>query len=377
MPWKSVKELEREEELVLDARAVFSCRSAGRKVAEHPHPYRMAFQRDRARIVHCAAFRRLDGKTQVFLNGTGDHFRTRLTHTMEVASVARTIARALGLNEDLAEAIALAHDLGHPPFGHAGEEELHRLMQGHGGFDHNVQSLRVVELLEERSPELPGLNLSHEVLEGLRKHEKVYFLPDGTRHPSCCLEGQLADLADEIAYSTHDVEDGLESGLLDAKSLGALELWEDAVALARQGQGSEAAEAPALHGVVLRSLMNLLVDDLVRTSATTMDASGCKDVGEVRMHPEKIIQFSRGMQKKMRELKSLLYREFYFHPSVESVHRQRCQILRNAFTSVVENPALLGRKAHQRIGQEGLERTVCDYLAGMTDRYLIGGFGGD
>ena len=210
-----------------------SSESAGRARAEQEHSFRTCYQRDRDRIIHGTSFRRLDGKTQVFLNGKGDHYRTRLTHTIEVASISRTVARALGLNEDLAEAIALAHDLGHTPFGHSGEETLDRLMKDHGGFDHNGQSLRVVETLEESYPQQPGLNLSHEVTEGLRKHDSTLTHPKLGDHPSASLEAQVANVADEIAYYGHDLEDGLASGLLLEKELENLDVWREASASAR------------------------------------------------------------------------------------------------------------------------------------------------
>src|SRR6187399_3280546 len=219
--------MEATERAVLAPFAQKSADSAGRTHSERRHPHRTEYQRDRARIIHCRAFRRLEYKTQVFLNGTGDHLRTRLTHTIEVASISRTIARALGLNEDLTEAIALAHDLGHPPFGHSGEEVLDELMRPHGGFDHNVQSLRIVELIEQKYPRFPGLNLSFEVLEGLQKHAAFYDPPSrgGERHPSPSLEAQIANLADEITYYSHDLDDGLDFQLITAAQLAELEVW--------------------------------------------------------------------------------------------------------------------------------------------------------
>jgi dGTPase len=232
--------------------------SAGRLRPEKEHSFRTCFHRDRDRIVHGTSFRRLDGKTQVFLNGTGDHYRTRLTHTIEVASISRTVARALGLNEDLAEAIALAHDLGHPPFGHCGESTLDRLMKEYGGFAHNDQSLRVVELLEESYPQQPGLNLSYEVLEGLQKHHRELRHSNGTIHPHPSLEAQVANVADEIAYYSHDLEDGLESGLLLEPELSVLDLWQEASAQAETESGGTLESAgPRTHRkFILRCLIN-------------------------------------------------------------------------------------------------------------------------
>src|SRR5688572_11779428 len=222
------QELEEQERALLAPWAQKSSGSAGREHPERRHPHRAEYQRDRARIIHSRAFRRLEYKTQVFLNGTGDHLRTRLTHTFEVANITRTIARVLALNEDLAEAIALAHDLGHPPFGHSGEQTLNELMREHGGFDHNAQSLRIVDVIESRYPKFAGLNLSHEVREGLQKHARFYRAgaSDGL-HPQPSLEAQLANLADEITYYSHDIDDGLDFQLLDAEQLANLAVWRD------------------------------------------------------------------------------------------------------------------------------------------------------
>ena len=255
---KTRDQMEREEALTLAAYAQHDAASAGRRHPEGPHPYRTPFQRDRARVIHSRAFRRLEYKTQVFLNGTGDHLRTRLTHTIEVASVSRTIARALGLNEDLAEAIALAHDLGHPPFGHPGEHTLDRLMQGHGGFDHNAQSLRIVELIESTYPEFRGLNLSFEVTEGLRKHQTFYDpLPgrdeDGGYHCPT-LEAQIANLADEITYNSHDLDDGLDSDLIRADQLGGIALWQETRGAVLAGY--PALESRDLCATIIRRLID-------------------------------------------------------------------------------------------------------------------------
>ncbi len=367
--WKTRCELEEEENASLAPYAVYSQKSLGRPKKEKPHPYRTLFQRDRARVIHSAAFRRLDGKTQVFLNGTGDHFRTRLTHTIEVASVSRTIARALGLNEDLAETIALAHDLGHPPFGHAGEEKLNSLMKEHGGFDHNVQSLRTVEVLEEKYPRFPGLNLSFEATEGLRKHDKVYRMPDGSHYASPSLEAQVADLADEITYYSHDLDDGIEAGLLDPDKLNEVLLWRDA---AEEGKGMFRRIDPIHHrGYIIRVLTNREVDDVVFTSAKRISRSGVRSVDEVRSLPGRLVSFSSELRKANIQLRRFLYKELYHNPAVAEVHRRCCGLLDNAFGYYREHPSALGRKAGSRLRKEGLERTICDYLAGMTDRYLL------
>jgi dGTPase len=365
----SREDLEAEENRRLAPYAVHSAASLGRARPEEPHPYRTHFQRDRARIIHSSAFRRLDGKTQVFLNGSGDHFRTRLTHTMEVASVARTIARALALNEDLAEAVALAHDLGHPPFGHSGEHQLNLLMREHGGFDHNVQSLRVVETLEEKYPRFTGLNLSFEVLEGMRKHDAILYLPDGSpfSHPN--LEGQVADLADEITYYSHDLDDGLESGLLQPEQLESVPLWQESCDLAR----NERKRLHPLHdrGFIIRCLINREVDDLITASAARLRQARIRSLDDVRHHRADLIGFSPALKRHNATLKKFLYRHLYYHPGVAGVHERNCQMLEAAFHRYCAQPGLLGRKARSRLQKQGLERTVCDYLAGMTDRYLL------
>jgi len=228
---KTRSQIETEERKNFSQFGQYNSESAGRKHPEPPHSYRTAFQRDRARIIHSRAFRRLEYKTQVFLNGTGDHLRTRLTHTIEVASVSRTIACALGVNQDLAEAIALAHDLGHPPFGHTGEKKLNQIMLQDGGFEHNIQSLRVVELLETLYPEFDGLNLSYEVLEGIRKHDKGYYRPSyknkkEENFPNPSIEAQIANMADEITYYSHDLDDGLDHKLINEQKLNVVTLWQ-------------------------------------------------------------------------------------------------------------------------------------------------------
>lgn len=352
--------------------AARSSASLGRKVAEEQHPYRTAFQRDRARIIHSSAFRRLDGKTQVFLNGTGDHFRTRLTHTIEVASVTRSIARALGLNEDLAEAVALAHDLGHPPFGHAGERELDHLMREHGGFDHNEQSLRVVELLEEKYPRFPGLNLSFEVIEGLRKHASFQTGPDGVRWKNPSLEGQVADIADEITYYSHDLDDGLDSGFLKPEELARLDLWNEAVGEAASGFHRK-LDPVAHRGYIIRCLTNREVDDVVAGTAARLQKHHIESLDQVRNFPRPLVGFSADLRGKNAALRRFLYRNFYENPGVAGVHERCCLRLRSEFQKLCAKPSLLGRKAARRVRAQGLERTVCDYLAGMTDRYLLAG----
>jgi len=346
--------------------------SVGRLRSESEHPFRTCYQRDRDRIVHGTSFRRLDGKTQVFLNGKGDHYRTRLTHTIEVASISRTVARALGLNEDLAEAIALAHDLGHTPFGHSGEETLDRLMKDHGGFDHNGQSLRVVETLEESYPQQPGLNLSHEVTEGLRKHDRSLNHPLHGEHPSPSLEAQVANVADEIAYYGHDLEDGLASGLLLEKELEDLDLWREASAKAREESGGLISSAgPRTHRkFIIRGLINREVEDLVSTSREAIRSSGVFTVDDVRRHPVKLVGYSPELKSRNSALRRHLYAKFYHHPEVRGTNDKACRQMEAVFTNLVNNPSSLGSRSLTRLERDGLHRVVADYVAGMTDSYL-------
>jgi dGTPase len=338
-------------------------------IEEPGHAYRAGIQRDRARIIHCTSFRRLDGKTQVFLNGTGDHYRTRLTHTIEVASISRTIARALRLNEDLAEAIALAHDLGHPPCGHRGEEELDTLLKGHGGFDHNAQSLRVVEVLEEKYPQFSGLNLTWDVLEGIQKHAEGYTHSlSGHHHPSPSLEAQITDLADEIAYSSHDLDDGLDAGLLSLESLEEVPLWKQATATALR---ECPATNPAIHrGFIIRCLVNHLVDDLVSQTAANIGSSSVENLDDVRNHPSRLASFSIATRKEISALRRHLFQNLYHHPEVAEANNNAARLISELYHFLITNPDKMGRKARERIERDGLHRSAGDYISGMTDRYL-------
>ena len=364
--------------------------SRGRKFPESSHPYRTEFQRDRARIIHSRAFRRMEYKTQVFLNGTGDHLRTRLTHSIEVASISRTIARALSLNEDLAEAIALAHDLGHTPFGHSGEETLAECMREHGGFEHNRQSLRVVELLENAYPNFPGLNLTFEVREGLQKHQAFYepaeevaevsnlrSEEDGTletcptlqkyRCPS--LEAQIANLADEITYYSHDLDDAVDFEILSTAQLEENAVWEKShhAVCARYPNARE----PELHKLIIRDIIDVQVQDVVATSGRSIVDAGVHSVDDVRKELAPLIRYSDELQEANRALRRFLYQNVYYHPRVTEVNQRACEMLRRVFEAYLADPERLGEAAAKRIEQEGLHRTVCDYLAGMTDRYLM------
>jgi dGTPase len=356
---------------MLAAFAQKSGESRGRKCFEPSHAYRTEFQRDRARIIHSRAFRRMEYKTQVFLNGTGDHLRTRLTHSIEVASISRTIARALRLNEDLAEAIALAHDLGHAPFGHSGEEMLAQCMRDHGGFDHNRQSLRAVELLETPYPDFPGLNLTFEVREGLRKHERPYKFPiPGAEEYDCAsLEAQVADLADEITYYSHDLDDAVDFEILSPAQLEENEVWHNSHrAVLSRYKGALESE---MRKLIIRDIIDREVHDLVTTSAASIAQSGVQTADDVRRQKAPLIRYSNDLAKTNRALRKFLYQNVYYHPRVSEVNQRACEMLRRVFEAYLAVPDRLGESAMRRIEKEGLHRTVCDYVAGMTDRYLM------
>jgi dGTPase len=366
------EDIEKVEDEQLAPWAVRSRESAGRIHAESEHAYRTAFQRDRDRILHSTAFRRLQYKTQVFVYHEGDHFRNRLTHTLEGAQIARTIARALGANEDLTEAIVLAHDLGHTPFGHAGERAMQQLLAEHGGFEHNRQSLRIVDWLETRSDRLRGLNLCEETRAGLLKHgaERPLHshpvpLPALAESPS--VEAQIANLADSIAYGAHDVDDGVRSGLIDAAALGALEVWQAARARANEHARGES------HSVrpVIVQLVDLLVSDLIETSAARLAASGAASSAELRARPERTVALSAAGEARQRELARFLRHALYQHPQVLRMTAKGQRILSELWTAYSQEPRLLPPGVPARVGDEPLERAIADYLAGMTDRFAM------
>jgi dGTPase len=370
--------LEAQELATLAPYARKSAESAGRKHREPRHPHRTEYQRDRARIIHSRAFRRLEHKTQVFLSGTADHLRTRLTHTIEVASISRSIARALALNEDLAEAIALAHDLGHAPFGHSGESALNRLMRAHGGFDHNHQSLRIVELLETKYPEFPGLNLSFEVLEGLHKHTppprpaargRALAARAAAPFYQPSLEAQIANLADEITYYSHDLDDGLDSRIIEPAQLAGLEVWRHSHEEVRRDFPRLAG--PELNGYVIRCIIDRQVQDVISSSAAAIAASRVRTADDVRRQRRPLIRYSPPLRAANRVLRKFLYANLYYHPGVAVINRRACRMLRDVFNLYVRHPSLLGRNTVRRLRREGLERSVCDYLSGMTDGYLL------
>src|SRR5579872_4739795 len=312
------QELEQLERQSLAPYAQFSADSRGRKYKEPPPEWRTEYQRDRDRVIHSRAFRRLEYKTQVFLNGTGDHLRTRLTHTMEVAAIARNIARALRLNEDLVETIALAHDLGHSPFGHKGEMVLNRLMKGHGGFEHNRHSLRVVEELEQKYPLFPGLNLTWEVREGLVKHHTSYDHPGqrkGFEARSSSLEAQVANLSDEITYYSHDLDDGLDSGLLSEKQLNRdVRIWREASRTVVRQYGKLPDECRRYF--TIRCIIDLQVRDVVETTEERILKAGVKSADDVRLQSKALVQYSLARRALNLELRDYLYKNLYYNPVV-------------------------------------------------------------
>ncbi len=352
--------------------AVRSSLSRGRRYEEAEHPFRSVFQRDRDRIIHSHAFRRLEYKTQVFVYHEGDHYRTRLTHTLEVSQISRTIARALGLNEDLAEAIALAHDLGHPPFGHVGEQTLDGLLKGKGGFEHNAHSLKVVEVLEKRYPDFDGLNLSFEVREGIIKHSSEHDRPGaveeyGADMPS--LEAQIVDLADEIAYNNHDIDDGLSSEMIEPEQLLEVELW-------RENFDKIAAELKGCDFKIhkyqtIRQLINLQATDLIENISRTIKEEGITSVEDLRARSGVLACFSPEMQQKNVKLKVFLMDNLYNHYRVLRMASKARKIITELFTLYLDDLRLMPPHFAVQADRVGKERLVCDYIAGMTDRFAL------
>ncbi|HZR21149.1 MAG TPA: deoxyguanosinetriphosphate triphosphohydrolase [Verrucomicrobiae bacterium] len=367
------EELEQLERQSLASYAQLSGDSRGRKYREEPPEWRTHFQRDRDRVIHSRAFRRLEYKTQVFLNGTGDHFRTRLTHTMEVAGISRNIARALKLNEDLGETIALAHDLGHSPFGHKGEAVLDRLMKQEGGFEHNRQSLRIVEELEQKYPLFPGLNLTWEVREGLSKHHTAYDNPRQRREfhlASPSLEAQVANLADEIAYYSHDLDDGLDSGLLSEKQLRAqVRLWHQAAKTVEVQYGKLPDECRRYF--IIRCITDLQVKDVVTTTENLIREAKISTADDARSHPRALVHYSVERGQLNTELCQFLYQNLYDNPAVNEPHFRARLVLEALFQHYLANHQEIGSQARKQARRNGWPRAVCDYLAGMTDRYAL------
>jgi dGTPase len=355
------------ERVLLAPYAMHSADSAGRQHAEAPHPYRGPYQRDRDRIIHSAAFRRLSHKTQVFTGDMGDYHRTRLTHTLEVSSIARTIARALRLNEDLVEALALAHDLGHPPFGHSGEDVLDKCLANHGGFNHNEQALRICELLESGYPDFPGLNLTREVLEGQRhranKNGTIGSPPTETQ----LLEVQVVDAADSIAYDAHDADDSLELGLLELNQLLHLTLWREAQNMI--GDRAKQSERQTRRAIV-HKVIDWQVSDVIKHAQREIASGQIKSVADVRKSPV-VIQPSAELAEKKIELEHFLFDKVYRNEKLLAKRREAQHALRESFDKLMANPLLLSGKFRRLAEREGMPRAVADYLAGMTDRYAF------
>jgi dGTPase len=350
------EDLERDEERRLLVWAARSGRSRGRRHPEPEDPLRTVFQRDRDRVLHSTAFRRLLGKTQVFVSDTGDHYRVRLTHSLEVSQIARAISRSLRLNEDLTEAIALAHDLGHAPFGHVGGDVLAELMRGHGGFEHNRQALRIVEKIEIGYPAFEGLNLTAEVRDSLLKHGGA----DSAEGAVLPLEGQVVDWADGIAYNSHDLDDGLRSGILDGSEVRKLEIWRRAEDAARSRPGSGTRE---LHrSRVVAALIHLQVSDLVAATSVRLEAARTAP-------PERAVGFGEDLAQPERELRRFLYERFYTHHKVNRMRHRAREIVARLFEALTGDLGLLPPRYKRIAEEEGGPRAVSDYIAGMTDRY--------
>lgn len=357
--------------------AARSSQSRGRKYTEELRDERPAFERDRDRIIHCAAFRRLEYKTQVFVNHEGDYYRTRLTHSLEVAQIGKGMARRLKLNEELTEALALAHDLGHTPFGHTGEEVLNRLLEGHGGFEHNFQSLRVVDELEERYPGFNGLNLSWEVREGIIKHSSPYDRPAeiiGEFLPGIVptIEAQIINFADEVAYNNHDIDDGLKSGYITPAQLSQVELWSevyDGVEARYPGIDSERKMYQTIS-----ALIGLFIKDLTATTLANLDRFGIRDMDDLRRVNRQVVGYSPELSRKNRELKRFLMENLYRHYKVERMRIKAERCLTQLFETYLKHPTLLPRKYLKKMDKIGRERVISDYIAGMTDRFALDEF---
>ncbi len=363
--------LEELEDRALAPYAVRSKDSKGRAYLDDEPEYRTAFQRDRDRVIHTTAFRRLEYKTQVFIYFEGDYFRTRLTHTLEVAQIGRTIARALGANEDLVEVICLAHDLGHSPFGHSGELALARLMKDAGGFDHNKQSLRIVTQLEQRYAEFPGLNLTWEVREGMVKHESEYDIADAREYdPSLRgnLETQICNVADELAYTTHDLDDGLRSSMLAPEMLDGITLWQ----LMKEEvnwRGPVLTDLDRNH--IYRELVGLMVTDLIKATDRRLKDAGVKSPVDIQRLKTNLVGYSEEMQRDNRQLKDFLYKNLYSHYRVLRMAVKAERVINDLFAAYSRDPAILPEGLQGIIPSRGLERTICDYIAGMTDRFAV------
>jgi dGTPase len=365
------KELEALEDQALAPYGIRSKDTKGRCFPEEEPEYRTAFQRDRDRILHTTAFRRLEYKTQVFINYEGDYYRTRLTHTLEVAQIGRTVARALGANPELTEGICLAHDMGHPPFGHNGEMTLAHLMQDHGGFDHNKQSLRIVTKLEQRYPDFDGLNLTWELREGIVKHESEYDIADARNYDPDLrghLEAQITNAADELSYTAHDLDDGLRSGMINASMLEGITLWE--ILVESVGWRGHELDDLSRHRMI-RNLIDMEVTDLTHTTDQHLRESSVRSVVELQKLPYNVIGFSEEMSRRNRQLKDFLYANLYRHHRVVRMATKAERIISDLFKAYLREPAILPSHVQDLSEERGLERNICDYIAGMTDRFAV------
>lgn len=363
------RQMERQEEQMLASYAAKSSRSHGRFYQEPEHPYRTAFQRDHDRIIHSRAFRRLEYKTQVFVIHEGDYYRTRLTHSLEVSQIARTLARVLKLNADLVEVIALAHDLGHGPFGHSGEDALRDLMEGYGGFDHNLQALRIVDLLEERYPSFPGLNLTWEVRDGLNKRRVELPGSPGGSDGNLSLEAQVVDMADEIAYTHHDLDDGITSGLIEEEALQGIPLWRE---IAKEVARSRLRLDRELRKYwMIRTLIDRTVTDLLHAATERLKKHRIRLPSDAQAISERMIQFSSTMLRQRASLKVFLNDVLYRHHKVVRMADKARRFLTALFEAYLRQPEQLPDTARTRLKSEDPHRVICDYIAGMTDRYAM------
>ena len=369
----SQKQIRETEELLLAPYAMKSCKSKGRAYPEKEHPYRSCYQRDRDRIVHSAAFRRLEYKTQVFVNHEGDYYRTRLTHTIEVSQIARTIASALRLNVDLTEAIALAHDLGHTPFGHSGEEALNELMAKLGGFNHNVQGLRVVDCLEERYPDFPGLNLSWEVREGIVRHSSAFDragkIKGFTSKGLPALETQVVDIADEIAYDNHDLDDGIMSKLIREEDLKAVPAWAKKDKQIRKAYPGVKDEIRKYQ--VIRSIINEQVTDVLTQTENNIRRHKIRKQQDVLKLPVRLVSFSKELENMRKPMREFLQNNLYQHYRVVRMSNKAYRFITSLYNVYLDKPEQLPPSTHNRLKKEDKHQVVCDYIAGMTDRYAL------
>ncbi|OHB53751.1 MAG: hypothetical protein A2Y07_08745 [Planctomycetes bacterium GWF2_50_10] len=356
---------------VFKSYAVTESGSKGRKFAQAGHSYRNAFERDRDRIIHCDAFRRLAGKTQVFAPGLDDNYRSRSTHTIEVAQVGRTIARVLGINETLTEAICLAHDLGHSPFGHSGEMVLNKISASFGGFEHNRQTLRIVDLLEHPYVEFAGLNLMYETRLGLAKHRSPYDRPEEHREFNEAvgpLEAQAADIADRIAYNAHDFEDASRAGLLDVEQLATIEIYNIAAARCK----AELIEDASIRKTrIAKAIIDTLVSDVIETSKEAIAQSKVASLADVYGRGEVLVRLSEKADEQLRVFEKLLMDNVYMHPKLRSLHEQVEEWLMTLYDLLRDRPEMMAVRYRELVKTQGLERTVVDYIAGMTDRFCI------